>query len=406
MIYDWDLGPRKFVNDKNEKFYFVPTFPKGANQETNFYYARENPKTSFDKLITLEMKNRERNNLGKILVRDIDGENIIYEITAKIKEEYDILRPTGIGLVHNHRDGEILIVNFDNDNIISHNLQDLSLFIDKEEFNMNKNDTEDLTNNKNNSRKFMNDIINTASETINLEKIANKINNKIIEEKIKNFGIKDQEYSSQCWVYSLSEIIYMANARKYGRKLEDFHQIYNTIVNIFGKGGKTNEQMEIIMSKILPLYNLKYEKIENEEKLKNFLKKGIKCIATFKLNEKEWNNFSEYFNDYKIKDEEKLLTMEILERQNDKVEDSGKTTGHSVILTDIDNDDNYLLINSWGKNWGNKGIFKSKKECLKSSAFYAIYFTTSELSQEEVEEWDNLIKDINKYLKNLKNIRY
>ena len=270
---------------------------------------------------------------------------------------------------------------------------------------MNKNITENLTNNKNNSKKFMNDIINTASETINVEKIANKINNKIIEEKIKNFGIKDQEYSSQCWVYSLSEIIYMANARKYGRKLEDFHQIYNTIVNIFGKGGKTNEQMEIIMSKILPLYNLKYEKIENEEKLKNFLKKGIKCIATFKLNEKEWNNFSEYFNDYKIKDEEKLLTKEILERQNDKVEDSGKTTGHSVILTDIDNDDNYLLINSWGKNWGNKGIFKSKKECLKSSAFYAIYFTSSELSKDEVEEWDNLIKDINKYLKNLKNIR-
>ena len=98
-----------------------------------------------------------RNNLGKKLVKDINGENIIYEITVKIKEEYNYLKQTGIGLVHNYRDGELLIVNFDNNNIISHNLQDLSIFIDEEEFNMNKNIIKDPTNDKNNTKKFMND---------------------------------------------------------------------------------------------------------------------------------------------------------------------------------------------------------------------------------------------------------
>ena len=103
------------------------------------------------------MMNNGRNNLGKILVKDINGENIIYEITVKIKEEYNYLKQTGIGLVHNYRDGELLIVNFDNNNIISHNLQDLSIFIDEEEFNMNKNIIKDPTNDKNNTKKFMND---------------------------------------------------------------------------------------------------------------------------------------------------------------------------------------------------------------------------------------------------------
>ena len=119
---------------------------------------------------------------------------------------------------------------------------------------------------------------------------------KSLKKKIEKFGIQDQERSPECWVYSLSEIIYMANARKYKRKLENFNEIYNKIIKKYGKPGKTNDQMETIMKEILPSYGLNYEKIEDEEKLKDFIKRGIKCIATFDLNKKEWRNFSNFFN--------------------------------------------------------------------------------------------------------------
>ncbi len=67
-----------------------------------------------------------------------------------------------------------------------------------------------------------------------------------------------------------------------------------------------------------------------------------------------------------------------------------------MILSDIDENDNYLFINSWGKDWGNNGTFKMKKECLKDGKIHAIYYTINLLTEEEKNAWDNLkIKMIN-----------
>ena len=40
------------------------------------------------------------------------------------------------------------------------------------------------------------------------------------------------------------------------------------------------------MRDILPKYGLNFEKIEEENVLKEYLKKGIKCLASFYYNEK------------------------------------------------------------------------------------------------------------------------
>ena len=395
-FYNQKIGRGKIKDDKNEKFFC---------QIINSHYMLED-------LIIIKKNDEERNNnLGIILVKDLNKE-IIYEINVKIINEKtyangeEYTEPEGIGLVKDNRNGEILIVNFDNNNILSKNLQDLSLFIDKQELEMNKknknneNSTQEQLINQN-SKKVINDIINKTLENNNIENFANKINEKIVKEKIEKFGIQNQEYSGECWVYSLSEIIYMANARKYKRKLENFNEIYDGIVKDYGKTGKTNEEMEKIMRKILPSYGLSFEKVENEEILKDYIKRGIKCIATFNLNKKEWENFSDYF---KTKEENKLLTKEILEKPNNNIENPDKITGHSVILTDIDDDNNYIFVNSWGKNWGNEGKFKSKKNCLKLT-FYAVYYTIDSLTQEEKNSWENLKTDIKIYFNEFKSIR-
>ena len=69
-------------------------------------------------------------------------------------------------------------------------------------------------------------------------------------EKIKYLGVKDQVHTGECWVYSLSLLICLTNARKYGRKIENFNEIYNNIIANYYKNGKTDIEIDIIMKDI------------------------------------------------------------------------------------------------------------------------------------------------------------
>ena len=365
------IGREKELYEKNEKFNCEVFFDEKRKEDKgnisiyydeifdnisgNHYYSEKD-------LIILEINNKRRDKPGRILIKDINKIDLIYEINVKIDER---LKPTGIGIVQDYRNGEILIVNFDNNNILSHNLEDLLIFTDKEEFEMNKDNLNDENNdinlnstfntiiNKDNysSKDIINNMIETSFENNNLETLTNKINEKIIEKKIDNMGIKDQKFSGECWAYSLSQLICMANARKYGRPLEKFEEVYKNIITPLGKAGKTNKEMEKIMKDILPEYGLKFEKID-ENNLKDYLKRGIKCLATFDLKKKEWENFCSYFKGYSFNSKDKILTKEILEKPIHNIENENKLEGHSVILVDIDDkeDDIYMFVNSWGKN--------------------------------------------------------
>ena len=178
------------------------------------------------------------------------------------------------------------------------------------------------------------------------------------------------------------------------------------IIDKYGKFGKTGPQMELIMDNILPKYNLFYEKVEDENILKDNLKKGIKCLFNFGLSNKEWKNFSNYFKDDTINQEEKLLTKEILEKPIDNIENPDeKGDRHSVVLIDIDEDDNYIFMNSWGKDWGNNGLFKAKKDCLRNFEIYAIYFNLNSLTDNEKKAWEKLKENIKKVLNEIKCFR-
>ena len=431
VFYNGLLGRGRVIGNKKDKFFCGVRLNKiKQNDKENItIYSIYDNSGFYENIIIAEVYNNKRNNPGRILVRDLDGKTIIYEINVNMKiieELYgQYAKPEGIGIVKDYRNGDILIVNFDTNNIITDNINDLTLFLDKEEFDMNKEEdnieeknenkldpTKEIlynnTDNKINAKEIINDMINYGTyNDINLEKLANKVNEKITEEKIKHFGIKDQEYSGECWVYSLAQIICMANARKYGRKLDNFKTIYDSITKIYGKNGKTDEEREKIMNAILKKdFDLDFEKIIDENKLKEFINKGIKCICSFSLSNREWENFSNYYlKDQSNDKEEKILTKEILDQPIDNINNLNEISRHSVILIDIDKDDNYILLNSWGQKWGNKGLFKAKKECLKNSVFYAVYSNPSLLKKEEVEAWNKLKNTIKNSLKEIELIR-
>ena len=420
FFYDCRIGRGKTSNGLEKKFFFEELGFKGniIEEKKNFsIYGASYIYDEYMSNITLQLNKVDNNNPGRILIRDRDKE-IIYEINVKVNDE---LNPEGIGIVRDYRNGQILIVNFDTENILSNDLMELSLFLDREELNKNKNndsfsDSEEINNistdlsieaikneEKLKPKEIFNDIIKDSIDKI--DDVTNKLNEKIVEEKIKHLGIQDQKYAGECWVYALSELIYMSNARKYGRKLESFEEIYNKITTKYLKGGKTTQEIKDILTEILPEYDLSFEEVKDEKKLEDFIKRGIKCYASFGLNQIEWENFSEYFRDYSIKDEDKLLTKEILEKPIDNIENPNKIERHAVVLTDIDKDGNYVLVNSWGKYWNNHGIFKSRKECLKQSQFFAVYFYTKQLKKEEQESWENLTKLIENFLRGMKSIR-
>ena len=418
FFYQKRIGRGNIIGEKEEKFFLDVEFYEKEKKGDIIIYNGINfgfGSIHEDKIF-LEINTKKENNPGKILVKDIDGEKIIYEITVKtIKDDnYDFLKPKGLGIVKDHRNDDLLIVNFDTNNILSHNLQDLSIFLDKEELHMNKDKNNKLDNiNRNQEieinypKEYIKNIISNVTQNNNIDILANKLNEKIIEQKIKHLGIQNQQYSRECWAYSLSQIIYMANARKYGRKLEDFNKIYNDLTLPFGKIGKTNEEMEKVMNFVLPKYNLLYEKIFDNNILKNYLKFGIKCLVSFALTNMEWENFSQYYKSYSIQPEEKLLTKEILYSpiNNIMIEKPDELSRHCVILIDIDENNNYVFMNSWGENWGNKGIFKAKIDCLRDCVFYGIYYNINCLTNEEKNFWELLKYNIKKATYEMNSIR-
>ena len=395
FFYNFRIGRGKMRNENNEKFYFF----KNGFEQYLFEISKKDGIILYginDKRILLEMKEKDLTKPVRILVKDINNENIRYEINAKMTNNYKL---KGSGIVRDFINHEILIVNFDTKNIITNDLDNLEIFIDKDEFIMNKKTKEEILA-KDVIRRIIDDILKYEN---NIEYLANKINEKMIEEKIEILGIRDQGGDPECWVYALSELIYMTNSRIYGRKVTTFKQIYEDIIKKYSKLGKTDEDIEKIMNQELPKYNFKYSKMEDDNEIKSYLKNGIQCLLTFDLNNKQWENFCDYFKVNSTNQEIKIFTKEISEKPvKKKLDKPDELEGHAVVLIDIDENDNYIIVNSWGEHWGDSGKFRVKKDSLQNVSIYALYYITDELKNEDKENWFKFKKSIKEDLNEIK----
>ena len=396
FFYDFMIGRGKINNDRNNKFYFFENEFSGlfGNEKKNDINNTITYEVG-DEHITLEMNQNNLNIPVRILVKDINNIDIIYEITAKMTYNKKL---NGTGFVRDYRTGEILIVNFGTKNIITNELDHLEVFINNEEFTINKLANEKILA-KDVIRNTFNNILKNED---NIEYLADIVNKILAEEKIEILGIRDQGANPECWVHALPELIYITNSRIYGREVVTFKQIYDHIIENYGKCGKTDEEIEKIMEEELPNYYFSYKKIKEEE-INNYLKDGIQCLLTFDLNNKQWDNFSDYFKHDNIKQEIKILTKEILERPNKKeVDKPDDFEGHAVVIKDIDENGNYIIVNSWGEEWGDKGIFRAKKDCFQNPSIYAMYYTINNLPKEDKDNWNKLKNGIKNNMNEMK----
>ena len=119
-------------------------------------------------------------------------------------------------------------------------------------------------------------------------------------------------------------------------------------------------------------------------------------------------NFTNYYKDSSIFPEDKLLTLDILNKPiNEMIEAPEKLSEHALILFYMDKDDNYIMVNSWGENLGYKGTFRAKRECFTNTqAIYSVYWLENELKPEEIKAWNEFPELIIKSLKELASIRF
>ena len=98
-----------------------------------------------------------------------------------------------------------------------------------------------------------------------------------------------------------------------------------------------------------------------------------------------------------------LLTKEIIDKPiSKKIEKPDELGGHAVVLKDIDENDNYVIVNSWGEEWGDGGKFRVKKNSLGNCSIYALYFISNELDNEDKENWFKFKNDIKEDLNEMK----
>ena len=123
MFYGAQIGKGKLKYQENEKFYFFPEefiFNENYLEETetnedNIFYKVRNE----ERLILIENNNAQKNNNPvTIIVKDRYNKKIIYQM--EVRKENDKL--IGNGIVKDFRTGELFLVNFDTNNIISNDI--------------------------------------------------------------------------------------------------------------------------------------------------------------------------------------------------------------------------------------------------------------------------------------------
>ena len=283
---------------------------------------------------------------GNLLI--IDNQKIYFEINANLSNEHKLY---GNGFVRDYKTGCLYFVNFNTNSIITNNLNNLQL--------QNKNFTL--------KEIYGNTIENISKNENEIEKLANMRNQEDTEEKINKLNAQYNSKLNIC-IYMLSGIIYMSNSRKFGRNIEYFDNIYrNILLNL-----KNLNQTDIdnVMKKILPNYDLNFQKVENKNNLKYYLKRGIKCLAYF--------NESQFMKIFPLLDRsiQEELRKNYIENK-DKDEFKG-----ALILTDIDDNDNYIFITNLKSAKNNKFFIKVDSNKI-DAIFYAIYFYESNLTIEE-----------------------
>ena len=138
--------------------------------------------------------------------------------------------------------------------------------------------------------------------------------------------------------------------------------------------------------------------------------RGRPLVLTFKLFTSQWNNFLNFYE----KNRKGILTKEFINKEIkefnmnlrniilyylqklkmmiNNIKEEEKAFGHVVIIVEY-NEDGYVCLNSWGKNFADKGQFRIKNlDVLLSPFIIDVYFNIIDLPLELKNAWNEYNK--------------
>ena len=202
-----------------------------------------------------------------------------------------------------------------------------------------------------------------------------------INQEVKDYKAKREQEGDTCYAEAAATVLHLSMTRIRGREggCPDFYTLRDEIVKEFDPENYPDGVPTIrVLQKMCPKYRLRCKQVNHKEAMQA-VSSNRPVVATFRLTEKEWDRFDEFYDDESNK--KGILTK----REIDITARPPKTPdfGHAVVLTSF-NSECLRLLNSWGEDWADMGFFRVQKADVLGLKFIDVYWTEDDLKEEEI----------------------
>ena len=202
-----------------------------------------------------------------------------------------------------------------------------------------------------------------------------------INQEVKDYKAKRKQKGETCYAEAAATVLHLSMTRIRGREggCPDFYTLRDEIVKEFDPENYPEGVPTIrVLQKMCPKYRLRCKQVNHKEAMQA-VSSNRPVVATFRLTEKEWDRFDEFYDDESNK--KGILTK----REIDITARPPKTPdfGHAVVLTSF-NSECLRLLNSWGEDWADMGFFRVQKADVLGLKFIDVYWTEDDLKEEEI----------------------
>ena len=226
-----------------------------------------------------------------------------------------------------------------------------------------------------------------------------------INQEVKDYKAKRKQEGETCYAEAAATVLHLSMTRIRGREggCPDFYTLREEIVKEFDPENYPDGVPTIrALQKMCPKYRLRCKQVNHKEAMQA-VASSRPVVATFRLTEKEWDSFEDFYESYP----KGILTKKEIDRtaRRPKTPDFG----HAVVLTSFDSEC-LRLLNSYGEDWGDMGFFRVQEADVLGLQFIDVYWKEDDLKEEEIiyfkKHGSTLARQLMEKLPSLKRAEY
>ena len=226
-----------------------------------------------------------------------------------------------------------------------------------------------------------------------------------INQEVTDYKAKRRQEGETCSANAAATVLHLSMTRIRGREggCPDFYTLREEIVKEFDPENYPDGVPTIrALQKMCPKYRLRCKQVNHKEAMQA-VASSRPVVATFRLTEKEWDSFEDFYESYP----KGILTKKEIDRtaRRPKTPDFG----HAVVLTSFDSEC-LRLLNSYGEDWGDMGFFRVQEADVLGLQFIDVYWKEDDLKEEEIiyfkKHGSTLARQLMEKLPSLKRAEY